>query len=1557
MTPLQRMALSFARAQNLPPGDHVLYLHPLAAWVKKAEGERWITLHPSHNPEHYVRVLIRQNKDGSAHVLSGGEGLRGLKLNRLRRPEAWQGSRVRRSQNLSPEAQATREQALEAVRSRRLKQARLARELGLAGWGEEAERALSGARADELRARAGNAPGAKGGAAMVAAGEARAVSTALKALERNLVRELVENHELRAAVTGEALALPPDPPRSGLGFRKNLRAAAEASGLNAETVAQRRDALLQERIAALRSEDPEKAARVEGAAALMGEMHEVAKALRNQGTLGQLGSQINPAQVRERADKVREFLRLAQESKELERRALNPERYPQALRRVLLNQDPSEVDVEARLLEDQDFIQRLQHDVQELARQDLTRSFLEKVEAVGEGSLGQAREKMRNTYAFGAHTHLLSALSTLHMGMDRNVTEVFGLSGAAQIAARALAARLEPEALEAVREGLSRYQDTESAQAMQRALEGAERAEAAAAEIELPTVHDAASLAAARELNALRQGYLEEALHNLGATLGQVEAGAALNLALRHAGKGPLRLSLGRVPSETALWGLGGLGLREGEDFNLSRTADNELQLRLEDSALDKLVSRASAAEELTRARLEAIRRGDLDQPDWLPVGFTRYPKTIHNDPVRPQPFALPPGFGQKPAPAALQEYVASRLADGWKPSDILREVGSVDFVQQYVPEAQHEAYAEALEQLFPSTNAQGELRDVDTDPELAHRYQQLAEGFAREHHGAAAPLHAQSIGEGQPVRKALYLALVQDPRSQAAFKALGDLSEADQKALRNYFYTEIAQVDPTSGRDKAALEARLKELGPEPPKMGPDLFGGESITPEWEAWNQKRQAALEAFAGPTAWAGFVDGMRGLKNACLAIQNHMRSRFVTRFAALHANLTGQPLRIGKEAIAHGERFAAAVDPAERARLLAREQAQLAELRERQAGRFAAEGEGAVKEKLNRALELKRKLEQAQGALFMGLGASGYETQAGVRVEDPFRERYTLGSRAEGEVAALLPYVSQNLPPTASGIHIFPELTMGKGTKYAPQQRAIKFAVAAGKSYQALGMGSGKTAVQIGTFTELHAQQRARRGLFLVPSVVRDQFGEEMARYVEPGRYRFHAKDGAYVERLEHYRNPDTHMLVVTHQTARDDLLKMMATHEGLDLEDLRGVFMAAAPKVRRRMVREALKAHGAEALLDYVAVDEGHNLSNRAGKPDAVAAAVADALLHESQQALLASGTPAKNDPSEIYDALYKLDPERYEGRYPEFQRNYGLDLPAAKEAFKREARRRFFSSKVASGTTRTDVWGQRGQDGVDRPIPLHPEQAKGLERVNAAYEAARTAQKEGRSEVQALRILSPTGDPHRLMGSLSTLRFAAQARVLDAAPAEHNAKLQHLLQLAEAQRARGQPGVVFAHSLAAVQQIERALKAAGHRVVSITGMDSAKSKAQKRLAFHPDQGEPSADILVASDAGAVGMNLQRGRWLANYDLPMTHATLAQRNARIDRLGQRNPVEIHHLVTDSEYDRQAVARLARKSELQQVLEGDWESLDDTGLSAYIAQARAERATVPETVGV
>ena len=75
------------------------------------------------------------------------------------------------------------------------------------------------------------------------------------------------------------------------------------------------------------------------------------------------------------------------------------------------------------------------------------------------------------------------------------------------------------------------------------------------------------------------------------------------------------------------------------------------------------------------------------------------------------------------------------------------------------------------------------------------------------------------------------------------------------------------------------------------------------------------------------------------------------------------------------------------------------------------------------------------------------------------------------------------------------------------------------------------------------------------------------------------------------------------------------------------------------------------------------------------------------------------------------------------------------------------------------------------------------------------------------------------------------------------------------------------------------MEQYQKALEAAGKLVVTITGSDSAKDKDAKRRLFNPETGEAQADILVASDAGAVGMNLQSGHYLIQHDTPATAKT------------------------------------------------------------------------------
>lgn len=98
----------------------------------------------------------------------------------------------------------------------------------------------------------------------------------------------------------------------------------------------------------------------------------------------------------------------------------------------------------------------------------------------------------------------------------------------------------------------------------------------------------------------------------------------------------------------------------------------------------------------------------------------------------------------------------------------------------------------------------------------------------------------------------------------------------------------------------------------------------------------------------------------------------------------------------------------------------------------------------------------------------------------------------------------------------------------------------------------------------------------------------------------------------------------------------------------------------------------------------------------------------------------------------------------------------------------------------------------------------------------------------------------------------------------------------------------------------------------------------------------------------MLSDAGAVGLNAQRGKWLYQYDTPNTAKTHAQRAGRINRIGQDGDIELADAIADHSFEIKARDRLKRKYELRDIMTSPLEGLDDTGLAYYLKQRHAEK---------
>lgn len=108
-------------------------------------------------------------------------------------------------------------------------------------------------------------------------------------------------------------------------------------------------------------------------------------------------------------------------------------------------------------------------------------------------------------------------------------------------------------------------------------------------------------------------------------------------------------------------------------------------------------------------------------------------------------------------------------------------------------------------------------------------------------------------------------------------------------------------------------------------------------------------------------------------------------------------------------------------------------------------------------------------------------------------------------------------------------------------------------------------------------------------------------------------------------------------------------------------------------------------------------------------------------------------------------------------------------------------------------------------------------------------------------------------------------------------------------------------------------------LAEAGMRALFFTGAESLRAREQAIAEFHED---PSASVLFSSDAGAVGLNLQRAASCCiNLELPWNPAVLEQRIARVHRLGQTQPIDVYNLVTEDGIE----GRIAKLLEQKQAL--------------------------------
>lgn len=1176
-------------------------------------------------------------------------------------------------------------------------------------------------------------------------------------------------------------------------------------------------------------------------------------------------------------------------------------------------------------------------DLQDIARTEQTVSFLKMAEEAGEGI--PPEQALYRHIAAGASNALSAAGLTIagQALVDRSVVDVLGIAGAAQVAARQLHATLTPDELETVKSALDDYHvdhySRTAREAMDRAqvwLEAADKAQGMDA-----TAEDGDDLALIENLNRQRIDALAEARKILGTALGEFEMGAALNMAMREGRSNkPFEVSLGKINPASAYTQLRALGLEPG-DFHVNAIGGEQIA-EITPDGLDK-ISRSIDRKALQRQRAALdIIEGRQDEKDWLPEGFAAR-KDLNGiaepgqAPKLAEPFDASKGLEQ-----GIKDYFGGRVADGDNPRDILADATNSQWMDTHIPTNRREAYLSALAALLPSTRTRKAMAEgtggegklvTEKVPIENHRdiLEAWADEFVKSRYGETrTAFDRQDIPIDDISTEAMHRALAAHPEGVAAFKTIGDLTDKDQRALRTHFEKHVAK----DSDEATALKKEIAELkSAEPEKETVDMFGDTATNPEWTVWSQKMAAKREKLGAESlTWDKYVTVMDGRERAYAAVQDLIRSKIAETFHAAYNTLRPDaPLKLGRQNIRDHRRHLDAIDPKARKERLTAQSSEDAAMRFRRGGKFA---EGGIKDEREEQRTAKEGFQQAQIGMFG-------EPEDAAPVPLGAHERHSLGHVAEQRLAGLANTIGWQFK-TGQPVEL---RAVSMTDRYINQQRAIKLIAANKRVALAMSTGSGKTSIGLGAFAHLHAKGEVKRGIFAVPSVVQEQFNAEALRTLDPTKgFKWHATPGADREaRIAALKDPGNHFVVMTHQSLRDDLLHLGAQHEGIDTTALAAKLDAMTPAERKAWMGDLLKREGIDA--QYLNVDEGHNLLNRAGKENSHMANVFDALSANVPYYVNATADPVKNDVSEAFDLMRKMNPDKYADR-AEFMRRYGPNTPAARDALRREMLQHLYPGRIDPG-----VAAKRTQE----KVALSDEQKATIGSIESTAAKIRLARMRGKADIENARTLAPEmfdgADPkeheriaREIARYVGVLKNTATLKAINTGP--NSAKLDRVAQLAKARQ--GKPGVVFAHNLESVKRIKERLEKDGHRVAVLTGADGAKKKGQIKSAFNPEGDiDATADILIASDAGATGLNAQRGQWLVQYDVPETAMLHAQRNGRIHRLGQKNNVELIDLMTDHKTEQAARKRLAEKYELREILTSPYEGLDDTGLASFL----------------
>lgn len=345
----------------------------------------------------------------------------------------------------------------------------------------------------------------------------------------------------------------------------------------------------------------------------------------------------------------------------------------------------------------------------------------------------------------------------------------------------------------------------------------------------------------------------------------------------------------------------------------------------------------------------------------------------------------------------------------------------------------------------------------------------------------------------------------------------------------------------------------------------------------------------------------------------------------------------------------------------------------------------------------------------------------------------------------------------------------------------------------------------------------------------------------------------------------------------------------------------------------------------AAASFDLVVVDEAHRLKNQ----KTLAWKFLDRLA--PRYLLLLTATPVQNDLHELYNLVQLLRPGllgtyRTFGR--EFMRRGDRRMPQNTGRLATLLGETMIRTTRASTSIRFPKREVRNIafDLTEPERDLYDQVTKLVRRLIQGQREVRrgaikltllTLQKEiGSSSFAAIPTLGKllareTPGPART--ELENL--LRRARAID-----QNAKFEGIAKLVEATRDKF---VVFTQFRATLEFLARSLRAMGVRTSVFHGALTLREKEDAIAQFRD-----RARVMVSTEAGGEGRNLQFCHLLVNYDLPWNPMRIEQRIGRLHRLGQTHDVQVYNFTARNTVEAYVLEIVHEKINLFRTVIGD-----------------------------